>query len=118
MNSNQRKGHNRIWHATCACTRAKELLLILNTGVRTFMKTKTMTLEVLTCAMTLLSCCVFTTTASAEEPSLYMGAPVTLVEAPNGAIANKRILDVADTVGWLKPTIEQPVEGVWVLGGY
>jgi alkyl sulfatase BDS1-like metallo-beta-lactamase superfamily hydrolase len=61
---------------------------------------------------------MFTTTASAEELSIYMGAPVTLVEAPNGAIANKRILDVADKVGWLKPTIEQPVEGVWVLGGY
>ncbi len=82
------------------------------------MKTKTITLQALTCAMTLLSCCLFTTTAGAEEPSLYMGAPVTLVKAPNGAIANKRILDVVDKVGWLKPTIEQPVEGVWVLGGY
>jgi hypothetical protein len=51
------------------------------------------------------------------ESNLYMGAPVTLVEAPNCAIANKRILDVSDKVGWLKPTIEQPVEGVWVLGG-
>jgi len=54
----------------------------------------------------------------AEEPSLYMGAPVTLVEFPNGAIGNKKLLDGADKVAWLKPTIEQPADGVWVLGGY
>jgi alkyl sulfatase BDS1-like metallo-beta-lactamase superfamily hydrolase len=54
----------------------------------------------------------------AEEPSLYMGAPVTLVEFPNGAIGNKKLLDGADKVAWFKPTIEQPVDGVWVLGGY
>ncbi|MEE9287161.1 MAG: alkyl sulfatase dimerization domain-containing protein [Gammaproteobacteria bacterium] len=56
--------------------------------------------------------------APSAESSLYMGAPVTLVEAPNGAIANKRLLDGAPKVAWLKPTIEQPAEGVWVLGGY
>ncbi len=56
--------------------------------------------------------------ASAEETNLYMGAPVTLVEAPNGAIANKKIVDGSPKVGWFEPTIEQPVEGVWVLGGY
>jgi len=54
----------------------------------------------------------------AEEPSLYMGAPVTLVEFPNGAIGNKKLLDGADKVAWFKPTIEQPVDGVWVLGGF
>ena len=48
----------------------------------------------------------------------YMGGQVELVEAPNGAIANKRILDGIEEVAWLKPTIEQPVEGVWVFGGY
>ncbi len=47
-----------------------------------------------------------------------MGAPVTLAEAPNGAIANKKILDGVVKVAWLEPTIEQPAEGVWVLGGY
>ena len=47
-----------------------------------------------------------------------MGGPVELVEAPNGAIANKRILDGIEKVAWLEPTIEQPVEGVWVFGGY
>ncbi len=48
----------------------------------------------------------------------YMGAPVTLVEAPNGAMANKKLLDGIDKVGWIEPTIEQPVPGVYVLGGY
>ncbi len=55
------------------------------------MYTKTITLQALTCAMTLLSFCVFTTSVGAAESNLYMGAPVTLVEAPNGAIANKKI---------------------------
>jgi hypothetical protein len=35
-----------------------------------------------------------------------MGGPVELVEAPNGAIANKRILDGIEKVAWLDPTIE------------
>ena len=48
----------------------------------------------------------------------YMGGQVEPVEAPNGAIATKRILDGIEEVAWLKPTIEQPVEGVWVFGGY
>ncbi len=82
------------------------------------MTNKTITLQALTCALTLLSASLFTSATSAAEKSLYMGAPVTLVEAPNGAIANKRILDGGEKVGWHKPTIEQPVEGVWVLGGY
>jgi alkyl sulfatase BDS1-like metallo-beta-lactamase superfamily hydrolase len=59
---------------------------------------------------------------SAEEISLpptpYMGGPVELVIAPNGAIANKLILDGIDKVGWTEPTIEEPVEGIWVFGGY
>ena len=58
----------------------------------------------------------------AQEPDLpltpYMGGPVELVEAPNGAIANKRLLDGVEKVTWLKPTIEQPTEGIWVFGGY
>jgi len=48
----------------------------------------------------------------------YMGGPVELVTAPNGAIANKRILDGIDEVAWTEPTIEQPAEGIWVFGGY
>jgi alkyl sulfatase BDS1-like metallo-beta-lactamase superfamily hydrolase len=47
-----------------------------------------------------------------------MGAPVTLGEAPNGAIGNQLLLDGIDKSGWLQPTIEQPAEGIWVFGGY
>ena len=58
----------------------------------------------------------------ADEPALpptpYMGGPVELVKAPNGAIANKRILDGISEVAWVEPTIEQPAEGIWVFGGY
>lgn len=58
----------------------------------------------------------------AQEPVLpktpYMGGAVELATAPNGAIANKRVLDGIDEVGWLQPTIEKPVEGIWVFGGY
>jgi len=44
----------------------------------------------LICAMTLLYCCLFTNSALAEETNPYMGAPVVLEKAPNGAIANKK----------------------------
>jgi alkyl sulfatase BDS1-like metallo-beta-lactamase superfamily hydrolase len=48
-----------------------------------------------------------------------MGAPAELVEAPNGAIVNKEVLDRLPTIAWTKgPEIENPVEGVYVLGGY
>jgi hypothetical protein len=46
-----------------------------------------------------------------------MGGPVELLEAPDGATANKRILDGIGQVAWLEPTIEQPVDGVWAFGG-
>jgi len=52
------------------------------------------------------------------EVNPYMGAPVTLSKAPNGAIANKKLLDRIDKVTWLKPTIDQPAEGIWQFGGY
>ena len=52
------------------------------------------------------------------KTDIYMGAPVTLAEAPNGAITNKRIIDGGEIVSWYKPTIEQLAKGVWVLGGY
>ena len=47
-----------------------------------------------------------------------MGAPVTLGKGPNGAVANRKLLDRIEDVGWLKPTIEKPADGVWVFGGY
>ncbi len=55
---------------------------------------------------------------SSAPPSPYMGGPVELVKAPNGAIANKKLLDRVGDFNWLKPTVENPVEGVWVFGGY
>lgn len=74
--------------------------------------------QAFTCAVALLACSLLLSGVSAQadssrlpnnvqsaEVSLYMGAPVTMVEAPNGAIVNKRILDGADKVAWLKPTI-------------
>jgi len=58
----------------------------------------------------------------AAEPAVpaspYMGEPVELVTAPNGATANKRLLDGIDKVAWAEPTIEQPADGIWVFGGY
>jgi len=53
-----------------------------------------------------------------SQTNPYMGAPVTLTKAPNGAIANKKILDGIEKVAWLKPTIEQPAKEIWQFGGY
>ena len=55
---------------------------------------------------------------SGETPSPYMGGPVELVKAPNGAITNKKLLDRVGDFSWLKPTIENPAKGIWVFGGY
>ncbi len=48
----------------------------------------------------------------------YMGAPVELGEAPNGAIANMKVLDGADKIAFTKPEIVEPAEGIYTLGGY
>lgn len=55
---------------------------------------------------------------STAQIDAYMGAPVEMATAPNGAITRRRLLDGIDTVVWPEPTIEQPTEGVWVFGGY
>lgn len=55
---------------------------------------------------------------STAQIDAYMGAPVELATAPNGAITNKRLLDGIDKVAWLEPTIETPAEGIWTFGGY
>ena len=57
-------------------------------------------------------------TVGAGETNPYMGAPLKMGKAANGAIAPQKLLDGIEKVGWLKPTIEQPAEGVWVFGGY
>jgi len=74
--------------------------------------------KVLVIGMALVGGLMFTITTGAAETNPYMGAPVTLVKAPNGAIANKKLLDGIEKVAYLKPTIEQPAEGIWVIGGY
>jgi len=55
---------------------------------------------------------------STAQIDAYMGAPVELATASNGAITNKRLLDGIDKVSALEPTIDQPAEGVWVFMGY
>jgi len=64
-----------------------------------------------------------TVASAAAEPepvtrNRYMGAPVELVVAPNGAIANKELLDRVGDFNWTEPTIENPAEGIWVFGGF
>jgi len=54
-----------------------------------------------------------------EPSSRYMGGPAELVTAPNGAIINKEVLEQLSKTAWTDgPEIENPVEGVYVLGGY
>lgn len=55
---------------------------------------------------------------ASEPPNPYMDGTVTLAKAPNGAITNKKLLDRMDDIVWSKPTIEQPAQGIWTLGGY
>ncbi|WP_226876939.1 alkyl sulfatase dimerization domain-containing protein [Microbulbifer hainanensis] len=57
--------------------------------------------------------------AADDAPSSpYMGSPVELVKAPNGAITRKDLLERVGDFNWLEPTIENPAEGIWVFGGY
>ena len=64
---------------------------------------------------------VLCTSGFAQEPSRYsryMGGPVELTEAPNGAIVNAEILEVNTQIMYLEPTVEEVVDGVWCIGGY
>ena len=65
-----------------------------------------------------IACITFASLYASAAPSPYMGGPVELVKAPNGAITNKKLLDRVGDFNWLKPTIENPTKGVWVFGGY
>jgi alkyl sulfatase BDS1-like metallo-beta-lactamase superfamily hydrolase len=75
-----------------------------------------------TCVLMIAALMAGATNLQAQErivrKSPYMGGPVQLTTAPNGALTNKRLLDGVGRVSWLEPTIEQPVKGVWVFGGY
>jgi len=68
---------------------------------------------VLLSTMTFLQSVGFT-----QESDMYMGAPVELVEAPNGAIANKKLLDRVDSATCLSPQILEPAEGIWTFCGF
>ncbi len=58
-------------------------------------------------------------TKSPTPSSRYMGTPAKLVKAPNGAIVNQEVIEQLPKVAWTKgPEIENPVKGVYVLGGY
>ncbi|MEJ2333574.1 MAG: alkyl sulfatase dimerization domain-containing protein [Desulfobulbaceae bacterium] len=82
------------------------------------MNAKISTSLILSSVSLLLTLTLFQGAAIAQVVDPYMGAPVTLGKAPNGAIANKKLLDRVDKVAWSKPTIEQPAKGIWTLGGY
>lgn len=60
-----------------------------------------------------------TVVASVEShKSRYMGGPVTLATAPNGASINADVLSVSAKILYLKPTVEKVAPGVWSIGGY
>jgi len=48
----------------------------------------------------------------------YMGAPTEVSLAANGAKGNRRIIENAEKVAYLEPTVENPVPGVYVFGGF
>jgi len=62
------------------------------------------------------------TDAQVAEPaapvSRYMGGPVELVTAPNGAVVNAEVLEVGSKISYLAPTTEKVADGVWCIGGY
>lgn len=48
----------------------------------------------------------------------YMGAPVELTAAPNGAIVRTELLNRLNDTAFLEPTILEPAPGVFVFGGF
>jgi linear primary-alkylsulfatase len=66
----------------------------------------------------LLAMAIHIAATEAAEPSRYMGGPVELTKAPNGAVTDKELLGRLGDFNWLQPTIENPVKGIYVLGGY
>ncbi|MFQ5483201.1 MAG: alkyl sulfatase dimerization domain-containing protein [Nitrospinaceae bacterium] len=76
------------------------------------------TLNLVGAAMAFTLMILVTATHALGAGNPYMGAPVALTNAHNGAIANKKLLDGIGKVGWTKPTIEKPAKGIWVFGGY
>ena len=60
----------------------------------------------------------FQSIALAQEKDIYMGAPVELANAPNGAIANKKVLDRVEGNACPTPQILEPAEGIWTFCGF
>jgi len=48
----------------------------------------------------------------------YMGAPVAMTKAPNGAVTNEDLLSRVGDFNWLEPSIQKVTDGIYVLGGY
>jgi hypothetical protein len=53
------------------------------------------------CAIALLAQPLYASEPGSAEVNPYMGAPVALGKAPNGAIANQKLLDGIDKVSWV-----------------
>ena len=51
------------------------------------------------------------TTVSAEVPSRYMGGPVELATADNGATVNAKLIEAYPKCWYTKPTVEEIVDG-------
>ena len=58
------------------------------------------------------------TTVSAEAPSRYMGGPVELATAHDGAIVNANLIEAYPKNWYTEKTVKEIVDGVWVVGGY
>jgi len=54
---------------------------------------------------------------SSTSLSRYMGGPVELVTAPNGARVNAEVLEISPKITYLEPTTEKVADGVWCIGG-
>ena len=66
----------------------------------------------------LVWCAMSGASGDAAEVSRYMGGPVELTKAPNGAIVNVEALQASARIVYSEPTTEKVAEGVWCIGGY
>jgi alkyl sulfatase BDS1-like metallo-beta-lactamase superfamily hydrolase len=51
-------------------------------------------------------------------PARYMGGPVELATAPNGAVIYDRVLEAMPRIVYAEPVVEEVTEGLWVIGGH
>ncbi|MFT3812164.1 MAG: alkyl sulfatase dimerization domain-containing protein [Acidovorax sp.] len=54
----------------------------------------------------------------ANYPMHYMGEPVAMTTAPNGAVIGEKAFHARRAVGYHDLMVEQVAEGVWLVGGY